>query len=153
MHNIVEVEGKFNILYQLPNILCSSLISFILNAIILNLALSEESLIELKNHKKDKSKIIKRFKKILIIKLILFFVVGFILLIVSWYYVSCFCLVYKNTQLYLLKDTLINFAISCATPFILCLFPGIFRIPSLKGKNPNKPLLYKFSKFIEFIIS
>ncbi len=149
MHNIVEVEGKFNILYQLPNILCSSLISFILNAIILNLALSEESLIELKNHKKDKSKIIKRFKKILIIKLILFFVVGFILLIVSWYYVSCFCLVYKNTQLYLLKDTLISLGQSLLIPFGLYLIPGLFRIPALSNRKNKRKYLYNFSKFLQ----
>ena len=151
MHNIVEVEGKFNILYQLPNILCSSLISFILNAIILNLALSEESLIELKNHKKDKSKIIKRFKKILIIKLILFFVVGFILLIVSWYYVSCFCLVYKNTQLYLLKDTLISFGLSLIYPFGIYLLPGLLRIPSLSNPKKKKRCLYQLSKIFQIL--
>ena len=91
MHNIVEVEGKFNILYQLPKIIYSSLISSIINKIIIYLALTESNLIELKNQIKSKSKTIKDFVIIIIIKLMLFFITGFILLIVSWYYVSCFC--------------------------------------------------------------
>ena len=92
MHNIVEVKGKFNILYQLPKIIYSSLISSIINNIIIYLALSESSLIKLKNQIKNESKINKNFEKILIIKFILFFIIGFILLIAFWYYVSCFCI-------------------------------------------------------------
>ena len=153
MHNIVEVKGKFNILYQLPKIIYSSLISSIINNIIIYLALSESSLIKLKNQIKNESKINKNFEKILIIKFILFFIIGFIILIAFWYYVSCFCIIYKNTQLFLLKDTLINFALSNLTPFIICLFPGIFRIPSLKVKSLNNSRLYKFSQLLESILS
>ena len=81
-----------------------------------------------------------------------FFFLGFLLLFISWYYVSCFCLIYKNTQLYAIGDTSINFGLSLLYPFGLCLIPGLFRIPSLREKNKNREKIYKFSKFIRNIL-
>ena len=84
----------------------------------------------------------------LIIKFVSFFVISFIFLSLFWYYLSCFCAVYKNTQKHLIKNTLIGLIIFFIYPFLLCLIPGIFRIPSL-----NKPgkCLYKISKIIQIL--
>ncbi len=57
--------------------------------------------------------------------------------------------VYKNTQIYLIKDTLISFGTSMIYPFALYIIPGIFRIHSLKGKN--KEYIYNFSKIVQII--
>ena len=48
LHNIVIVKGKFNILYQLPKIIYSSLISSVINTAMLTLALSEKNVVEIK---------------------------------------------------------------------------------------------------------
>ena len=68
-----------------------------------------------------------------------------------WYFISCFCAVYKNTQIILIKDTLISFGLSMLYPFGLNLFPGIFRIPALRAKNKNMKYLYQFSGIVALI--
>ena len=68
-----------------------------------------------------------------------------------WYFISCFCSVYKNTQIILIKDTLISFGLSMLYPFGLNLLPGLFRIPALKDINKNKKYLYKLSGFVALI--
>ena len=152
IHNILEIKGKFNISNELPKILYSSLISSVINTLIVILALSEKNILELKNSNKKIDKSVKMTKKILKIKFMFFFLLGFLLLFISWYYVSCFCLIYKNTQLYAIEDTAINFGLSLIYPFGLCLIPGIFRIASLRAKRKNSEKMYKFSKFIRDII-
>ena len=91
-------------------------------------------------------------KKIIKIKFIIFYILNCLLLILFWYYLSCFCYIYKNTQLHLLKDTLISYSLSFLYPLFLCLIPGIFRLSSLRAKNKDKVCIYKVSKFIQLII-
>ncbi len=66
-----------------------------------------------------------------------------------WYFISCFCAVFINTQLILIKDSLISFALSMIYPFGLNLLPGIFRIPALKNKN--NICLFRFSNIIAIV--
>ena len=82
-------------------------------------------------------------------KIYFFFILSFIFLIFFWYYLSCFCAVYRNTQIYLIEDTLISFATSLLYPFAIVSLPGLFRIPSLRDANQNKECLYIFSKIIQ----
>ena len=84
------------------------------------------------------------------IKLFIFFIVSFILSIFFWYFLSCFCAVYKNTQIILIKDSLLCFGLSMLYPFGINLFPGFFRITALRAKNKDKQTLYKFSYFLSF---
>ena len=84
------------------------------------------------------------------IKLIIFFILIFLFLILFWFYLICFCGIYKNTQIHLIKDTLISFGLSLLYPFILNLLPGIFRIPSLNRNN--KEYLFKISKIFQLIV-
>ena len=86
----------------------------------------------------------QKFIKTLKIKFILYFVSSYILLIFFWYYISMFDAVYRHTQFLLLEDTLMGFALSMVTPFVLYLIPGLFRIPALAA--PNRRCLYNFSK-------
>ena len=90
-------------------------------------------------------------------KIILFFIINFILLIIFWYYISCFCAVYPNTQIHLLKDTLISYGFSLISPFFFNTIPGICRIPSLRVKIKDKvkqrtfKCIYLLSKFIQIV--
>ena len=54
----------------------------------------------------------KNLKNCLLIKFIIFFIFSFILLLFFWYFIACFCAVYTNTQMILIRDTLISFGIS-----------------------------------------
>ena len=91
----------------------------------------------------------KNIIRILKIKFALFFVINFILLVLFWFYLACFCAVYKNTQIHLINDTLISFGTSMIYPFGIYLIPGIFRTISLKHKN--KKCMYNFSKIVEIV--
>ena len=148
MHKIVQDEGIFNFIYNLPKILYSTLISTIIDLLIKKLALSEESILDLKKEKKLKEINDKaaKTKRKLIIKFILFFSISFIFLGVFWFYLGCFCSVYTNTQWHLLKDTIISFLISLIIPFIKNVLPCLIRINSLK--DPRKSM-YNLSKFLQ----
>ena len=52
MHKIYEDKGKFNFLYQIPQILYSTIISKLIDSLIKTLALSQDDIIELKQEKK-----------------------------------------------------------------------------------------------------
>ena len=152
MHKLYEDEGKFDFIYQLPQILYSYLISIIIGMPLEILALSQDNISDFKE-KRIKKFVNKRAKNLrfkLKIKFIFYFIISTIFLLSFWYYLSMFCAVYKNTQLHLIKDTLISFALSCLYPFVYYLFPGLFRIPSLSNKKGGRKCFYFMSKVLQF---
>ena len=153
MHKIYVDKGNFNFIYQITQILYSSIVSSIINIILKQLCLSENNILDLKKENNIKNMInySKSIRKCLTIKFIIFFILDYILLLFFWYFISCFCAVYKNTQIILIKDTLISFGISMLYPFGLNLIPGVFRIYSLRAQKTNKKCLYTVSKFIAII--
>ena len=88
-------------------------------------------------------------KNILTIKFILYFIISFLFLVFFLYYISLFDVIYKNTQMHLLKDTLMSCGLSLLIPFIIYLFPGFFRIPALSERKHERECLYNFSKFLQ----
>ena len=153
MHKIYIDKGSFDLVYQLPQIVYSSLISTILNVLLKLLALSEGNILNFKKNKDKKNldERVTRLNNILKIKFILFFIISFLFLAVFWYYLSMFCAVYRNTQSHLIKDTLMSFALSLIYPFFIYLFPGMCRIPSLFNRKNERKNLYKISKFFQMI--
>ena len=154
MHKIYEDNGAFNILFQIPQILYSSIISAVINMILKQLSLSEKNILGIKQEQNlnRMMKYSKRVKKCLTIKFTLFFILNYLFLFFFWYFISCFCAVYTNTQLILIKDTLISFGISMLYPFGLNLIPGFFRIPALRAKKKNKIIIYKISLLIALLV-
>ena len=151
MHKIYIDHGTFDFLYQLPQIIYSSIISYILDFLINIIGLSQDNILKIKNSNILTKDVYKKFNtllKLLKVKFTLFFIINFILLILFWYYVTCFCGIYRNTQIHLFKDSLFSFVTSFITPFLLYLFPGLFRICALKAKNKG---LFKFSKILQTI--
>ena len=156
MHKVYEDNGEFDLIYQIPQIFYSSVISSLANVLFRALSLSESNILELKKEayfdlSKGKKKA-RQIEKCLRRKLILFFIISLIFQLFFWYFISCFCAVYKNTQVILLKDTGISFGLSMLYPFALCFIPGIFRIPALRAKEKNMKCLYKFSNFVNWLI-
>ena len=149
IHKIFEDKGYYNIIYQIPQILYSNIISSIINIIITYLSLTQKNIIIFKRERIDIEKKFIKLIKCLKIKFCLFFIIKYILLLFFFYYLSSFCAVYKNTQIHIIKDTLISFSLSLIYPFILYLLPGIFRILSLKRKS--RKYIYKISEIIQFI--
>ena len=153
MHKIYENNGNFDFLYQITQILYSTIIWSIINSILKLLSLSENNIIEIKKYRNlklafDKSNSIKKYLKL---KYNTFYIFSFLLLIFFWYFISCFCIVYNNTQNILIKDFLISFGLSFIYPFGLNLLPGLFRIAALRAKNKDKKCLYRISLLLAFL--
>ena len=151
MHKIYKSKSDFDLEMQLPIAIYSTIISMILNYPLNFLALTNDAII---NFKQDntKIKITKRAKnliKVLTFKFIIYFIISFLFLLIFWYYISMFGAIYKNTQMHLLKDTLMSFGLSLIIPFIIYLLPGIFRIPALYKASKKRVCLYNFSKFLQ----
>ena len=149
MHKLYQNNGSYDLFTQLPIIMYSTLVTTVINIILKYLSLSENSMLELKHEvqfktAKKKSKKIWSFIKM---KIIIFFILSIILMAFFWYFISCFCAVYKNTQIILISDTLLSFGLSMLYPFGLYLLPGIIRIPVLRSRSKDKECLYKASVF------
>ena len=153
MHQIYITKGKFDLEYQIPKTLYSTLISLLLNTVLKLLSLSNNDIIlfkqnkERKNGEKRKRDLIDRLK----IKFIFYFIISFILLSSFGYYICIFCAIYNNTQIHLLKDTMISFFLSLIYPFFINLIPGLFRIPALSKPKEKRICLYKFSKILQIL--
>ena len=155
MHKIYEDKGSFNFIYQLPQILYSSIISGLIGFILKKLALSQDDILKYKSLKNIKNNELvekeKNLYKKLKIKFGLYFIINIIFLLFFWYYLAAFCAIYQNTQIHLIKDTLISYGLGFIYPFGIYLIPGMFRIPSLADKKNKRECLYNISKLLQII--
>ena len=143
MHKLYINEGAYGLIYRLPQIFYTFIISSVVNIILRQLSLSQKVLIELKQEKLPYiTKKAQKIKKCLIIKFTLFFILNTLLLCFFWYFISCFCGVFRNTQIILIGDCLISFGLTLFYPFFYNLIPGIFRISSLRATEKNKECMY-----------
>ena len=111
--------------------------------------MTEKNILSLKKEKINKKEKFTKILTLLKIKFIFLYIFEFLFLICFWYYLGCFCAVYRNTQSHLIKDTLTSFATSLIYPFAMCLIPALLRIPSLIYKD--KKCLFKISKIAQLI--
>ena len=148
LHKIYIDKGVFNIKYFIPQIIYSALISSIILSIIKELFLIQKNILEIK-HEKNKFHLQARVTLVLRhlkIKFICFYSFSLLILFLFLFYLSCFCVVYKNTQIYLIIIFLISYLVLVIAPFIIYLLPGVFRIYSFR--NPGE-CLYKISQIIQ----
>ena len=150
MHSIYVSEGTSNIFNEISIIFYSSFVSLIVQQTLRLLCLSENDIIHIKNEKESgiAFKKSKKVKKCLSIKFIIFYILGFALMLFFWYFITCFCAVFHNTQLILIKDTFASFGISLLYPFAINLFPGIFRISALRSLKQDKKCIYNFGLLV-----
>ena len=149
MNKINEDKGKYNFLYQLPIIIYPTIISFVITKIITLFAIFEDSIAEKVKIKTSETETkINNYILSLKCKLAIFFSLMLLLFFLFWYYLSCFCAVFINTQKPLIIDTIIGYGISLFYPFIICIILCGMRLCALKAKNKDKECLYKASNFL-----
>ena len=151
IHKLYTEKGSFKLGVQMPHIVYSIIISAIIIGILKFTFLSEKDILQIRKVKEKeyisgKSSKIKNYVKCKFIYLYIFI---FLFVFFFWIYVGLFCAVFKNTQIYLIKKTLISFAFYLLYPFIFCLLPGVFRLSSLKSSN--RACMYNFSKILQNI--
>ena len=153
MNKLYESNGEYDLIYQIPQLLYSLFLSGIINTLLKKLSLTEKEFFGIKQETKlmnIKEKAIKTRKNVKI-KITLFFIISFLHMFFFWYFISCFCAVYANTQLILINDTLISFVFSMLYPFGLYLLPGIFRISALRASKKNKKYLFSIGNIIAML--
>ena len=153
IHQIYKDRGNYNFEYFLPQIIISFIISYIFFTLIKYFSLSERNLLELKKEENEDKvyEISENLKRCLIIKYIIFFTLNFVFLTLFWFYLSSFCAVYKNTQIYLVLNTIISILISIIYIIIFNLLPSFLRIMSLKVNKPLNKCLYNASQILKII--
>ena len=120
MHLLYKEEGKYNFLYNCPQIIAQDLAMIFFFFFFLFLINYQEIFIKIKNNLNNI--IIKKdYKYMLGKKRISFYFITLIINIFGWYYISCFCAVYKNTQKYILLDFLYAIAFNFISSIFSCL--------------------------------
>ena len=148
MHKLYLSYGKYDFVQQIPQIIYSKLVSNIIEVFLCFLSLTDKHYYKIKsltkNDKKEIFDIIKSAKR----KLIIFFVITFIVFLFYMYLVTAFCSVYENTEMVYLKDALFSFVFGFYEPFIIYFFPALFRLISLRCKCGNWKFMYALSELI-----
>ena len=149
MNKIYEDNGEYDFIYQIPKLLYSNLICTAINFIIIFLSLSEKDILKIKKIQKNEifEQKVEKIKRCLKIKFVFYYIISFLLLFFFWFYVSCFCTVYKKTQVYLIKDTLISFSLSLLYPLGFYLLPAMLRQFALRKRNSQ--CIYKISLLLQ----
>ena len=143
MHKMFLDNGKYDFIQHFPQIIYSSLISELIELLIYFLILIDKNFYEIKNisaNQEDRKKIIKTIK----LKINYFFIFTSFIIVFCWYIISCFCAVYKNTQIYFFVDSFISLCLGLLYPFILYLIPSLLRVISLKYHKKRLLSIFRF---------
>lgn len=146
-HNY-QSKGVIDIIYSLPKTIFSSAFCVVITFLLKLLSLSQSDMQKIKEEKDlvKAKEVSHKFIKCLKIKISIFYTILFMFLFIFWYYIAAFCVVYKNTQKHLLKDTLMSFCLSMAYPFLICFVTACFRIWGLTSKSK---CMYGTSKILQ----
>ena len=150
MHKMYLDYGKYDFIQQIPQIVISTVVSQILEVFLCFLSMTDKHFYEIKELKYEDRYYVFHIIKCIKIKLTFYFITTFLLFAFYWYSIACFCAVYPNTQMAFIKDSISSFALGLLYPFLLYLFPTIFRIISLRATKSNLSCLYAFSDIIPF---
>ena len=149
MHKMFLDYGKYNFIQQIPQILYSTAVSQIIEIFICFLSLTDKHFYQIKEFKRITKDYLKKIMTCIKVKIIIFFVFTLVIFAFYWYLITCFCAVYQNTQIAFIKDSISSFLLGIFIPFIVYIFPTLFRIISLKSKS-NIQCVYKLSNIIPF---
>ena len=138
--------GKF-----IPYIIISFIICYVVDKLIRYFSLSDKNIYSiykeaLYNNAKIRS---TQVRKLLLIKYIIFYVLGFFSTLIFGYYLATFGAVYQNTQYILIKNVLISYVMSLLLPYIIILLPSVFRRFALK--DATRQWMFDLSRILQNI--
>ena len=151
IHKIYEKGNTNDIGLFIPYILISFIICYILDKIIRYISLSDSCIYSvyveaLYNNAKIRA---NQVRKLLFVKYICFYILGFTSLLIFGYYLATFGSVYQNTQYILIKNVIISYVISLIFPFIIIALPSILRRYALK--DATRQCIFKLSRILQNI--
>ena len=147
INDIYDDRGKYSLKLQILNIFISSILFSFTIILIRFIIISHKKLIKLKNMDvyQEAQKESFSIHNCLIITYIIYYIVGAILLLFFWYFLTSFGAIFHYTQNHCFLNAFISFCFSMIYPFIYCLIPALFRYLALK-KNHER--LYCISQYI-----
>ena len=148
MHKMFLDYGKYNFIQQIPQIIYSTIVSKLIETFLCFLSLTDKYYYQAKDFKEISRQFLMGILRCVKIKIAFFFLFSSLMFIFYWYIITCFCSVYKNTQIAFIKDSLLSFVLGNLFPFAIYLFSSLFRIIALKGKKCNLECVYKLSNII-----
>ena len=153
MHKVYLDYGKYNFIQQLPQMVYSSIVTNVFEIFLCYLSLTDKHYYEIKNldqSNKQKKKEINKIYNCIKIKISFFYMVTIIVFAFHWYAVTCFCAVYRNTQVIFIKDSVTSFVLGLLYPFVIYLIPATLRFISLRCCKGDLNFVYKLSDIIPF---
>ena len=135
---------------NISNTIYSSIISSTLLIILKLICLTHNSVKELRKIKdvgfarKKSVGILKCIK----IRVTIYFILSLAFLVIFGFYNLCFCAIFENTQVEIVKSTFTSWFISLLYPFIICFFTSCFRSLAFKYKNG---CLYGIKSIMQFL--
>ena len=147
LNYIYEKKNKFDLSFMIKQLGLAFIICYGINIIFKILVRSDSRIIEIKLANKNLLDGIKCLKY----KFIIYYILSLMIIFFGWFYISCFCAVFYNTQIILLKCALYSLASTFVYPFFICLISSSIRICSLKDEKMDKRCLYGFSKILSYI--
>ena len=150
MHKIYLNYGKYDFVQSIPQMVYTTVISQLIEVFLSYLSMTDKHIYQIKHLKDESMKktIIFQSFKCIKLKLIGFFVFTFVFFAFYWYFISCFCAVYQNTQVIFIKDSISTFFSGLAYPFVVYLIPSSLRVLALKDTNKKRTFIYKLSDII-----
>ena len=135
---------------SISNSIYSSLLSSTLLIMLKFICLTHNSVRVLRKFKdidaaKTKSVCVLRCIKI---RVTIYYILSLAFLAIFGYYILCFCAIFENTQIQLIKSTFTSWLISLIYPLIICLVTSIFRKLAFKFKNR---ILYAIKQLMQFL--
>ena len=82
------------------------------------------------------------------IRVTIYFILSLAFLFIFGFYNLCFCAIFENTQIELIKSTFTSWLISLLYPFVICLITSLFRALAFKYKNR---ILYSIKMLMQFL--
>ena len=154
LHDIFIFKGKIGIFFYIYKIIVITFLSLIIKNILLLLIFTENNVVSIREENEtDKTEKIRNVLTAVTMKCYLFFVFNLFSLIFVWVYLSCFFTIFKNTQIFVIKNTLISFGISLIIPIVLGFIPCSIRMFSLANReSQNRLCQYYLSKILHVLI-
>ena len=147
LNNIYENKNKFDIPFMVRQLALTFLICQGLNIIFKLLMITDNLILRMKYEKDSSDEGIYSIK----CKLILYFILCLIIILFGWYYIGCFCAIYRHTQIILMKCAGYSLCISFVYQIFLSLLSPAFRKCAINSQTKDKKCLYEFSKILSYL--
>ena len=148
MNKLFLDYGKYNFIQQIPQIVYSTIVSKLIETLLCFLSMTDKYYYQIKENKHSNKKTISKIKKYIKKKIIFFYIFTILMFLFYWYLITCFCTVYQNTQIAFIKDSLFSFLLDNLIPFVIYIFPSLFRYISLKTKGLFSKCMYQLSNIL-----